>query len=62
MPKIDLENTIHAGGKVFFKGTAFVSEADKILIDNELERLKQEEAKKAEQSEEETETPKKKTK
>ena len=62
MPKVTLEQTIHAKGKVFFKGTAIVSDADKVLIDEELERQKQAEAKKAEQPEEETETPKKKTK
>lgn len=56
MPKVDLERTIHAGGKVFFKGAAFVSDADKALIDAELERLKEIEA---EQPEEQTETPKK---
>lgn len=61
MAEITLDRTIHAGGKVFFKGKAFVSDADKILIDAELERLKQIEAEQAE-SEEETETPKKKTK
>jgi len=59
MPKMDLDRTIHAGGKVFFKGTAFVSDADKLLIDAEIERLEKQES---EQPEEESETPKKKTK
>jgi len=44
MPKINLDRTVHAGGKVFFKGEAVVSDQDKELIDAELERLRQIEA------------------
>lgn len=62
MAEVNLEKTVHVGGKVFFKGKAIVSDQDKILIDAELERLKAlEEQQQAEQSEED-ETPKKKTK
>jgi hypothetical protein len=57
MPKVDLDRTIHASGKVFFKGPAVVSEADKALIDAELERLKEQESEQSEEAE-----PAKKTK
>lgn len=39
MKEIKLEKTIHAGGKVFFPGKAFVTDAEAVLIENELKRL-----------------------
>ena len=59
MPKVNLDRTVHAGGKVFFKGEAFVSDQDKALIDAEIERLNQIDA---EAEGEESQAPKKTTK
>lgn len=56
MPKVNLEKTIHAGGRVFFAGEAVVSDQDKELIEAELERQKRLEADEAEGA---GETPKK---
>jgi hypothetical protein len=56
MPKIDLDKTVHAGGKVFFKGEAWVSEDEAKLIEAELTRLAELES---EQPEEKSAMPKK---
>jgi len=63
MPKVDLDRTIHAGGKVFFKGEAFVSDEDAALIEAEQKRLADLEGEQPEENpEEKPETPKKTTK
>lgn len=57
MPKVTLDRTIHAGGKVFFKGDAFVTDAEKVLIEAEIKRLEEIEAEL--ESSEQGEAPKK---
>jgi hypothetical protein len=59
MAEINLERTVHVGGKVFFKGKAFVTDAEKQMIDAEIERLNEIDAQAAEDSEEAEEKPKK---
>lgn len=59
MPKVNLSRTVHVGGKVFFKGEAFVSDAEKTAIDAEIERLEQIDAEAADAAETDEEKPKK---
>jgi hypothetical protein len=59
MPKVNLPRTVHVGGKVFFKGDAFVTDAEKIQIDTEIQRLEEIEAEAAEHSEDDSDKPKK---
>jgi len=59
MPQIDLDRTVHVGGKVFFKGKAFVTDAEKVMIDAEIERLNEIDAQAAEAAETDEEKPKK---
>ncbi|MET0754054.1 MAG: hypothetical protein ABWZ66_11800 [Pyrinomonadaceae bacterium] len=62
MPKINLKRTVHVGGKVFFKGDAFVTDAEEVMIQAEIERLEEIEAQAAEaaeDAEENIEAPKK---
>lgn len=58
MPKVNLPRTVHVGGKVFFKGEAFVTDAEQVSIEAEIKRLDEIDAQAAEASEEEEEKPK----